>query len=1136
MATELHNGIIQGESRSSSSSSIIMADKGEERSPFTVPSELNMDDSKSDYYYSETDHLGAGRVCVDSLASTFRIMERRRLLRVVGWDKGGGGSTLTRARSVSQGVLQAVLIFCLFIVLCQQLGLNITSSGVTNRWAVPLWAPVVVTSLVAVAAMVSVAQSQQFVIPTLMLTTLYLGMMWLAWVYDPDSDRTFFFLLKPTRSERLVLILIMSIELALFLAYALLHWLYPLLIHNISEAWLAKHWFRLQHEGDGWFRYIPYGIFTPRTWRRCRYTGSTDKEGRPHGTGEWRDDSFHGECLMGRFCHGEPVGPFRAREFGSGSLSVQTFIMYATSRAEMDLRETHFCPQRSEEGMRYGVVGVECCAGGDFYAHLPQVTDRVGQETREIGESLRTLRRNLRSAEIDTYSVSSPSRGGGNPLTSRLEDEDRRITAHLWPNRGLEVKGGYECSARVKIVGRSMYVLEPLPVTKPSSEALVFLHGYNCPTEYALLRLGQMLALGRFPSHIHPFVFSQATGQTLSYGKAKGCIGQFTTDLLDFLLDLRRKGYEHVHCLVHSMAAHLFFMILEEYEDRRFTDPEGMGVLRLSNVVLVNADFPVAGFEEVHVPRVLDVADRMTLYCDDRDFALLCSEVFSRDKLLMWPCFLREVAADVRGFASQLHRDVYGDRDSTCSATPTTDMSEGEEEDLTDTEEAIREDCFWEGIPFGALTSVDVLTCPSRAKPRYGRRWRPVRECDDDGDPVRSLPAAGPRPSSSASYSASTEDAMIQTEAGYVEELQETVAALEVVSFMVQKTPEAPSSKAPSKQALRSTYREIRDVIDQTIDLIPAHQYLQTITFGDSPLTVQEAGFHSRQLDPRNAKTTTRVLEEVLSKRKAEQEKISGAKKNAKKKKAKVTRPVSGAELREKLHAKIEALREARESQKEWKKAAKENEEGEDAAEAKRLRRAKQKADAAERKKKAKNGGKKKAEMKAAIAAKRKEREEEELEEKANVKEDLDFSSFNFKKRAADVEEHKEKKVSKRQRLEKEIEQAEKEQQQITQASTAEERVKLSQDKAIERAMKRAAGEKVHDDVHKLRKAQKAIDKKKNKSREEWAARSREVKEKQAAAQAKRKENIQKYRGKNAKKSLAEKKPTEGQVATEGSA
>lgn len=189
-----------------------------------------------------------------------------------------------------------------------------------------------------------------------------------------------------------------------------------------------------------------------------------------------------------------------------------------------------------------------------------------------------------------------------------------------------------------------MYVLEPLPITKPSSEALVFLHGYNCPTEYALLRLGQMLALGRFPSHIHPFVFSQATGQTFSYTKAKRCIGYFKTDLLDFLLDLRRRGYDQVHLLVHSMAAHLFFAMLQEYEDRRFADPEGVDVLRLSNVVLINADFPVRGFEEVHVPRVLEVADRMTMYCDDRDFALLCSELFSRNKVIgrkIWPVSAR---------------------------------------------------------------------------------------------------------------------------------------------------------------------------------------------------------------------------------------------------------------------------------------------------------------------------------------------------------------------------------------------------------------------------------------------------------------------------------------------------------------
>lgn len=59
--------------------------------------------------------------------------------------------------------------------------------------------------------------------------------------------------------------------------------------------------------------------------------------------------------------------------FGWGGRKHEDVNRYATSRAEMDIRDTHFYPQRSDDGMRYGVVGVECCAGGDFYAHLPQV-------------------------------------------------------------------------------------------------------------------------------------------------------------------------------------------------------------------------------------------------------------------------------------------------------------------------------------------------------------------------------------------------------------------------------------------------------------------------------------------------------------------------------------------------------------------------------------------------------------------------------------------------------------------------------------------------------------------------------------------------------------------------------------------
>lgn len=48
-------------------------------------------------------------------------------------------------------------------------------------------------------------------------------------------------------------------------------------------------------------------------------------------------------------------------------------------------------------------------------------------------------------------------------------------------------------------------------------EALVFIHGYNCSLDFGLNRFGQLLALGDFPPHIHPFVFSWPSGGVLAY-------------------------------------------------------------------------------------------------------------------------------------------------------------------------------------------------------------------------------------------------------------------------------------------------------------------------------------------------------------------------------------------------------------------------------------------------------------------------------------------------------------------------------------------------------------------------------------------------------------------------------------------
>lgn len=120
----------------------------------------------------------------------------------------------------------------------------------------------------------------------------------------------------------------------------------------------------------------------------------------------------------------------------------------------------------------------------------------------------------------------------------------------------------------------------------------MFLHGYNCPLDYGLTRFAQLLALGNFPSHIHPFVFSWPTGGVLAYfpGTASSRFHIFTrtqshsvrcvasinlpakdlgsesertaTDFRDFLVSLVDAGYTSINIIAHSMGARIYFNCL----------------------------------------------------------------------------------------------------------------------------------------------------------------------------------------------------------------------------------------------------------------------------------------------------------------------------------------------------------------------------------------------------------------------------------------------------------------------------------------------------------------------------------------------------------------------------------------------
>jgi hypothetical protein len=117
----------------------------------------------------------------------------------------------------------------------------------------------------------------------------------------------------------IVIVAFCVLEFLTFALHFLSNYAYPPLLSSaFFREWIGVSW---------WWRVRPMPsqawTFTyqgdPFEGRRtCTYRGETDPNGLPHGFGHWLDDSFHGELLSGMWERGEPVGPFRSREFGSG--------------------------------------------------------------------------------------------------------------------------------------------------------------------------------------------------------------------------------------------------------------------------------------------------------------------------------------------------------------------------------------------------------------------------------------------------------------------------------------------------------------------------------------------------------------------------------------------------------------------------------------------------------------------------------------------------------------------------------------------------------------------------------------------------------------------------------------------------
>ncbi|GLE10826.1 hypothetical protein PINS_up023083, partial [Pythium insidiosum] len=175
------------------------------------------------------------------------------------------------------------------------------------------------------------------------------------------------------------------------------------------------------------------------------------------------------------------------------------------------------------------------------------------------------------------------------------------------------------------------------------TEALVFLHGYNCSLDYALNRFAQLLALGDFPSNFHPFIFSWPSGSTMAYFQARslGCENKQTAqDFAAFLQSIVDAGYRKINIIAHSMGCRVYFRALElGLLDERLCDYGREDFVRRGGGYDLTRQF----------------CKFVTIYANRLDNALIWSEILSRQGIF------DPLVYSIGKRVQMLHRDPEGD-------------------------------------------------------------------------------------------------------------------------------------------------------------------------------------------------------------------------------------------------------------------------------------------------------------------------------------------------------------------------------------------------------------------------------------------------------------------------------------------
>ncbi|CAG8609311.1 1883_t:CDS:2, partial [Diversispora eburnea] len=518
-----------------------------------------------------------------------------------------------------------------------------------------------------------------------------------------------------TYKNQIILVSFGFLEALTLIIWAIIRFAYPRIIRD--AYWLDTiWWWRIQKadikdlEGEvvGCFRYFAWESYS-FCFRHgyIVYVGEVDLNGLPHGHGEWIDDSFDGECLKGIWEHGVPVGPFQSRISGMGD-AIHSVRVGFVKKMNTPWDEWRIFPRPYEKRLDMGVASVECSVSGKYLKYLPRSSlvisqiplrnpssnnDLAENSSRENTSNNFFLNNSLKHClkNLITFSRVMENNLGMNEQTSitiRFEDDEFRITGY-YPINGTTSKDEVVVKKvpQRKYSQPSEYVLEiegwqPLggtlstsssmnceEVCKGSQECIIFIHGFNCPTKFAIETFGQFLALAYLPDYIKPFVFSPPGSNSFHYCgvKSQGCSEESINDFRSFLQNLRDTGFCAVHIISHSMGCMIALNYVKAFEgiiatidnSKRDLKPENfyqstdssfpssskqrrnekqnssfITEMKLSSVNLLNPDTPFDSFINHDYSALSKYCDHITIYSNSQDFALKVGEFISKAKTL----------------------------------------------------------------------------------------------------------------------------------------------------------------------------------------------------------------------------------------------------------------------------------------------------------------------------------------------------------------------------------------------------------------------------------------------------------------------------------------------------------------------